>query len=203
MKVLNVGGCSKHIAIPQHYAGWDHLMLDIDPSSDADIFCDSRCMVDQLPGHKGDFDAVYCSHNLEPYYRHDIPKVLAGLKFVLKDDGFIEIRVPNMRYIFEKIVKEGLDIDAVMYESDAGPIKAIDMIYGLGAYIEQSSSDFMCHKTGFTPKTLAETLYINGFPHIFIGASIEIVAYAFLNAPSIEKMKQLNIKHSPIGETTS
>jgi hypothetical protein len=31
MRVLNVGGNSKLIPIPSHYAGWEHLLPDIDP----------------------------------------------------------------------------------------------------------------------------------------------------------------------------
>ena len=30
--MLNVGGGSKKIPIPQHYAGWDHVLLDINPA---------------------------------------------------------------------------------------------------------------------------------------------------------------------------
>src|SRR6266446_7887238 len=41
------------------------------------------------------FDAVYCSHNLEHYYRHDGATVLRGFLHVLKPDGFAEIKVPD------------------------------------------------------------------------------------------------------------
>ena len=63
-RVLNVGGASKAIPIPQHYAGWEHVLLDVDPNQEPDIVCDARELV-ELPA--GGFDAIYCSHNLEHY----------------------------------------------------------------------------------------------------------------------------------------
>src|SRR6476620_11662263 len=47
-RVLNVGGYSKTVAIPAHYAGWEHVLLDIDPASGADVVCDAR-QLDTLP----------------------------------------------------------------------------------------------------------------------------------------------------------
>jgi hypothetical protein len=38
--VLNVGGASKAIPIPDRYAGWEHLLLDIDRRRRPDIVCD-------------------------------------------------------------------------------------------------------------------------------------------------------------------
>ena len=72
-KVLNVGGNSKKIPLPPQYAGWENIVLDIDPQGKPDVVCDAR-QLRQLPS--ATYDAVYCSHNLEHYYRHDVPKVL-------------------------------------------------------------------------------------------------------------------------------
>ena len=74
MRVLNVGGASKTIPIPPHYAGWEHLLLDIDPRGEPDIVCDARELTSLPPAQ---FDAVYCSHNLEHYYRYDGRRVRA------------------------------------------------------------------------------------------------------------------------------
>ena len=71
----STSGYSKTVAIPAHYAGWEHVLLDIDPGSGADIVCDAR-RLDTLP--PAQFDAIYCPHNLEHYYAHDVPKVVAG-----------------------------------------------------------------------------------------------------------------------------
>jgi len=46
--VLNVGGGTKAIAIPAHFDGWRHDLLDIDPTGNPDVltrrvFRSSRC----------------------------------------------------------------------------------------------------------------------------------------------------------------
>ena len=61
-RVLNVGGASKQIPIPAYFNGWEHLLLDVDPRGSPDIVCDARLLT-TLPA--GQFDAIYCSHNLE------------------------------------------------------------------------------------------------------------------------------------------
>ena len=192
-KVLNVGGNSKAIPIPKHYDGWEHLLLDIDPAGKPDVVCDAR-ELGKLPA--GQFDAVYCSHNLEHYYPHDVPKVIAGFLHVLKDDGFAEVRVPDIKSVVQRWLRDGLDINDVLYQSPAGPITIRDVIYGFGAQIERTGVDFFAHKTGFTPKALADTLTGAGFgevvilerPHIF-----EVAALAFKTKPSERHRSTLNL----------
>jgi hypothetical protein len=36
---LNVGGNSEAIPLPARYAGFEHLLLDIDPKGSPDILC--------------------------------------------------------------------------------------------------------------------------------------------------------------------
>lgn len=74
-KVLNVGGNSKETPLPQKYAGWEHVILDIDPAVKPDVVCDARELSSLLCST---YDSVYCSHNLEHYYHHDVKKVLLG-----------------------------------------------------------------------------------------------------------------------------
>ncbi len=88
-RVLNVGGGSKSIPIPAHYAGWNHLLLDIDPRGNPDVVCDAR-ELDLLEPNQ--FDAIYCSHNLEHYYKHDGADSSEGYSCMsLKPDGFRRI----------------------------------------------------------------------------------------------------------------
>ena len=183
-RVLNVGGGSKKIPIPPHYAGWDHVLLDIDPAVKPDVVCDARSL-DTLPGSQ--FDAIYCSHNLEHYYRHDTGRVLRGFLHVLRPDGFAEIRVPDLRAVMQRVVRDNLELDAVLYQSNAGPISVLDVIYGLASEIEQSGSDFQQHKAGFTPHFLGRTLEAAGFGAIFLFASpdaYECRALAFRGGPT-------------------
>ena len=185
MRVLNVGGNSKKIPIPPHYDGWEHLLLDIDPAGEPDIVCDARAMTTLPPAG---YDAVWCSHNLEHYWRHDLPKVLAGFLHVLNAEGYAEIRVPDMKSVFEEMLKRGMDIDDVLYESPAGPITVNDVIYGFGRKIAESGVDFYAHKNGFTHRSLVAALKGAGFGSVYTGSGpFEISALAFKVAPTAEQ----------------
>ena len=180
-RVLNVGGNSKKIPLPPQYKGWSHDLLDIDARNDVDIVCDARNL-ETLPGSK--YDAVYCSHNLEHYHRHDVFKVLAGFRHVLSEDGFAHIRVPDIGALFHTVVRRKLDIEDVLYRSSAGPIKVRDVLYGFEAEIARSGNDFFAHKTGFTRRSLISTLKAAGFRsiHTAVG-NLEIRALAFKSRP--------------------
>jgi len=187
-KVLNVGGNSKQIPLPDVYAGWQHVLLDIDPKGNPDLVCDARELC-SLPGNE--FDSVYCSHNLEHYYRHHVGPVLKGFLHVMKADGFAYIRVPDIGSLMRIVVERNLDIDDFLYQSPAGPITVRDVLYGLGAEIERSGNDFFAHKTGFTGKSLRAALEKAGFCPVFTGTgNLEIGAYAFKN-PATEYAVQL------------
>lgn len=190
-KVLNVGGNNKEIPLPPQYAGWEHVLLDIDPRGSPDVICDAR-ELSNLP--RSVYDSVYCSHNLEHYYRHDVEKVLAGFAHVLKSDGFAFIRVPDLGELMRTVVEKNLDINDILYQSPAGPISAQDVIYGYGIEIERSGNDFYAHKTGFTQKSLMSILKSSGFPWVTTSiGNLEVMALAFLNKPSeyVEKMFNL------------
>lgn len=184
--VLNVGGGSKNVPIPAHYSGWDHLLVDIDPAVQPDVCMDARELA-KLPANQ--YDAIYCSHNLEHYFAHDVARVLNGFRHVLKEDAFAEIRVPDMGALMREVVERSLDIDDVLYSSGMGPILVRDVIYGYGKQIEESGVDFYAHKTGFTRKSLAKALKAAGF--FFIVAVLprnrEIAFIAFKQAPTEEQ----------------
>lgn len=193
-KVLNVGGNSKEIPIPPQYDGWEHVLLDIDPKGHPDVVCDARDLM-KLPG--ANYDSVYCSHNLEHYYRHDAEKVLAGFLYVLKDEGFVDIRVPDMDGLMKAVVQRGLDIDDFLYHSPAGPITVSDVIYGYGEEIKRSGNDFYAHKTGFTQKSLKAILLNAGFPIVFTRVeNLEITALAFKGQPSDRDALLFNLSGS-------
>jgi hypothetical protein len=182
--VLNVGGGSKQIPIPSHYAGWTHRLLDIAAGPDVDVALDARQLSTLDPEQ---FDAVYCSHNLEHYYPHDVPKVLGGFLHVLKPEGYAEIRVPDLTSVLATVVKNRMELDDVLYTSSAGPISAHDVIYGWGKEIERSGVEFYAHKRGFSAKSLTAALEQAGFAKIWTlvsEAGFEIRALAFKSEPT-------------------
>ena len=183
-KVLNVGGGSKSIALPPQYAAFEHLLLDIDPKGQPDIVCDAR-QLSGLPAAQ--FDAVYCSHNLEHYYRHDVPRVLAGILHVMKDGGFVQIRVPDLTELMRVTVSQGLDVDDVLYTSPSGPVMVLDVLYGHSPTIERSGEEFFAHKTGFTQKSLSNAVARAGFSSMFcMTGNLEINLIAFKGKPDPE-----------------
>jgi predicted SAM-dependent methyltransferase len=188
-KVLNVGGSSKLSAIPIYFSGWQHDLLDIDPRGNPDILCDAR-EITGLPG--GAYNAVYCSHNLEHYYRHHGIDVVRGFFHVLKEDGFAEIRVPDVSQVLKALNDQQLELDEPLYDSPAGPITAHDIIYGLQSEIIDSGQDFFSHKTGFTPKSLAKILKDGGFFKVFLRTDnsddqFSVHALAFKAEPTKEQ----------------
>ena len=179
-RVLNVGGASKGFALPPHFQDWEQLLLDIDPRGGADLVCDARQLRETAAA--GSFDAVYCSHNLEHYYRHDVDKVLQGFLHVLKPDGYAEILVPDIGGLIKLLAKEDLDIEQEIYRADIGSITAHDLFYGYAPEIEASGQDFYAHKTGFSRDSLLRALRTNGFGEIYFAPPLalpELHAFAF------------------------
>jgi len=140
------------------------------------------------------FDAVYCSHNLEHYYRHEVASVLGGFLHVLKKDGFVQIRVPDINAVMRTTIEQGLDIDDVLYQSAAGPIMVVDVLYGHGAEIERSGQDFFAHKTGFTQKSLLKALNTAGFLKVYCtlgNLEINVIAVRKKIAPAVRALFNL------------
>lgn len=186
-RLLNVGGGSKSIPLPPEYIGFEHVLLDIDPQGAPDIVLDGRQLGELAAAQ---FDAIYCSHNLEHYFRHDVPKVLGGFFHVLKPGGFAQIRVPDLTELMRRVVQGKIDLEETLYVSPAGPIAPIDVIYGLGRQIETSGVDFFAHKTGFSDQSLARAVERAGFaPNFSRVADLEINLIAFKGTPDPDNLR--------------
>lgn len=165
MKVLNVGGGANR-NLPQHYAGWEQLVLDIDPYVQADMVMDARQMTTLAAT---EYDAVFSSHCLEHFYRHDVPKVLAGFFHVLNPGGVAEIWVPNVLALMKTMLASSLDITDTWYRTGVGdPISFHDVLYGWNKAME-AGNEYYAHKCGFTPLSMRDALVKAGFEDITIG----------------------------------
>lgn len=143
-KFLNVGGANKRGELPSHFAGMEHHLLDILPGPDVDLLCDARLLTEQPCA---DYDGLFCSHNLEHYYEHEIPQVLAGFKHMLSPAGFVHIIVPNLQQAMGHMAVRMAEPDAVLYHSSAGPVRYLDLIFGHSPQIAHKGEPY-AHKFG-------------------------------------------------------
>jgi hypothetical protein len=158
---LNVGCGPAHENdhIPPYFrsADWCEIRLDVDPAAQPDIVAsitDLSCILSDS------VDCVWSSHNLEHLYSHDVERALREFLRILKPSGFIYLKVPDLQLIAELIVSNGLESPA--YDSPAGPITPLDMIYGHSASLA-AGNEFMAHRTGFSPTLLQRLLRATGF----------------------------------------
>jgi hypothetical protein len=189
--VLNVGGGTSR-ALPVTYKGWEQVLLDIDPAVLPDVVCDAKEMR-KLPPAK--YDAVFCSHNLEHFYKHEVPAVLHGFRHVLKADGFAQIAVPDMMELVERMVKDCRDLDETWYVSSGGPISFHDVIYGWGKEVARGNF-YYSHKTGFTEKSLTKALTHAGFHQVLTardGGNLHAIAFKGKAKPSASLLRTLGV----------
>jgi predicted SAM-dependent methyltransferase len=176
---LNVG-CGpihKDDGIPLYFRSpnWCEIRVDIDPATQPDIVAsitDLSCIL------SNSVDCVWSSHNLEHLYSHEVETALREFLRVLKPSGFMYLKVPDLELVAQIVVSEGLD--NVAYDSPAGPITPLDMIYGHGASIA-AGNFHMAHRTGFTPKLLMRLLRSAGIGYGVLKRkdALELSALAF------------------------
>ena len=80
-----------------------------------------------------------------------------------KPAGFALITCPDLQSVCALVAQGNLEDTA--YVSMVGPIAAIDMIYGYRKDMAEGNL-FMAHRTGFTAKTLVDSLRRAGFAAI-------------------------------------
>ena len=150
--MLHVGCGQKTLAdLPRYFAGWREVRVDIDPSVKPHLVAS----ITDLEGVRArSVDAVFSSHNLEHLYAHEVPLALAAFRRVLKDDGFALVTTPDLERVARAVAKGGLE--EKLYDSPAGPIAPIDVIFGHRASV--AASPFMAHRTGFSKKSLLRAM---------------------------------------------
>lgn len=165
-------------------------MLDIDPTVKPDVCCDALLMT-TLPARR--YDAVFCSHNLEHFYQHDVPKVLEGFLHVLKKDGFAHIAVPDVLALMHAVVEGKRDLNDTWYTCGGGPIRFHDVLYGWDKAMAAGNL-FYAHKCGFSEKSLTKALKTAGFVSVFTStANGNLEAFAFRSRPTLKQRKDCGV----------
>jgi SAM-dependent methyltransferase len=136
---------------------WKEIRFDIDEKVDPDIV---GTLLDMSAVETGSVDAIYSSHNIEHVFPHEVPIVLREFHRVLKDDGMVVLRCPDLQSVCEAVVDDKLL--QPLYESPAGPISPIDILYGHRQFIARGN-EYMAHKGGFTYSVLNDAFIEAGF----------------------------------------
>ena len=171
---------------------WQELRLDIDPSVQPDII---GTMTDMSQVKDRSVDAIFSSHNIEHLYPHEVPTALAEFVRVLADDGFCVITCPDLKSVCALVAEDKLTETA--YESPAGPIAPIDILYGHRNYMGAGNL-YMAHRCGFTEKVLRGTLNACGFPWVATlvrPGSFDLWAVACKSAKTDDELKTLAREH--------
>jgi 2-polyprenyl-3-methyl-5-hydroxy-6-metoxy-1,4-benzoquinol methylase len=189
-RFLNLGP-SKDLPVPEYFKRWTQELATAEPDSGADHNIDPRELA-SLPA--GQYDAVYCPHVLEHHYPHHVRKILAGMQHVLRPDGFTEIRTVNLAAVMKYAVEKNLDLSDPLYETDAGAVTLKEAIFGFEDDTETDASDSYAHRTGFTPKIMADTLTAAGFARVIIaGYGFNLLAYGFRAEPNVDQKAMLHL----------
>jgi SAM-dependent methyltransferase len=167
---------------------WKEVRLDIEPEIQPDIlgsFADMRGLVKDAS-----FDALYSSHSLEHLYAHEVIPALREFLRVLKPDGFALVTCPDLAAIARQLLDGGSE--GIAYQSPAGPIRPIDMLYGHSQSIG-AGRIAMAHNTGFTAPRLGRVALASGFAEVRVIAGANFDLWALMLGPqaSLEKIAPL------------
>lgn len=161
MKTLLHVGCGgsdiRNLPLLFQDGSWDEIRYDIDPVVQPDIV---GRLQDMSLLEDGAVDGIYSSHNIEHVWAFEVQPVLAEFRRVLQQDGFALVLCPDIMSVAQAVAQGYLEES--LYESPAGPITAMDILYGYHADIAKGNL-FMAHKTAFTADTLAKHLLTAGF----------------------------------------
>jgi SAM-dependent methyltransferase len=194
--VLNVG-CGPR-GREHGFAGfdqdWRELRLDIDPTVEPDLV---GTMTEMSAVASASVDAIVSSHNIEHLYPHQVPVALAEFVRVLKDDGMVLITCPDLQSVCARVAKG--ELASPLYQSPAGPIEAIDIIYGHRGAMAAGNL-FMAHLCGFTLQVLIDTLQACGFSRtagLARPEAFDLWVVASKAALSDDEIRALAVKHLP------
>lgn len=167
---------------------WQEIRLDIDPGVEPDII---GSITDLRAVCGASVDAIWSSHNLEHLNSFEVPLALAEFKRVVKPDGFVLISLPDLRAIARLIADDHLT--EPLYDSAAGPISPLDMLFGHQASLAQGNH-YMAHRTGFTGRTLGQALLDAGFAEVRVyeGQRWDLLAVATMPQTRVEVFDELS-----------
>jgi SAM-dependent methyltransferase len=162
-RLLHVGcGMSPPDKLPAIFQSpdWREIRMDIDERVKPDVV---GSITDMQAISDASVDAIWSSHNLEHVNSFEVPKVLAEFLRVLKPDGFALLTLPDLRAVARRIADDQLT--EPLYLSASGPISPLDIVFGHQASMA-AGNGYMAHRTGFTARSLGQSLIDAGFAEV-------------------------------------
>ena len=190
-RVLNAGsgaagGSTLHPAFRR--VGWEELRLDVDPNVRPDIVGSFTAMHGLVAD--ASVDAVWSSHSIEHLHTHEVVPALREFRRVLRADGFALVTCPDLRAVARLLLEA--DAETVAYQSNAGPIRVLDMIYG-HAHSIAAGRLAMTHNTGFTLQRLGRVATDAGFTETRVveGGGYDLWAFLMMPEASLDAIAEL------------
>lgn len=172
---------------------WRETRVDIDPTCKPDVIASLLDLGKVFPDDCADI--IFCSHTLEHFHDHEIPSVLSEFKRIIRPDGAVVIKTPDLLQVAEILLRD--DLEGTVYSAPAGDITILDVLYGHRPSIAEGDH-YMAHHTGFTETSLAARLLDAGFEEVATEAShsVDFVAFAYNGArPYPYILERLRNKH--------
>lgn len=170
---------------------WKEIRFDIDEKVNPDIV---GTLLDMSAVEAGSVDAIYSSHNIEHVFPHEVPIVLREFHRVLKDDGMVVLVCPDLQSVCEAVVDDKLL--QPLYESPAGPISPIDILYGHRPAIARGN-EYMAHKGGFTYSVLNDAFIEAGFKMNYGGRNPDLWELFIISFKQEKLQEEINTIAKP------
>lgn len=173
---------------------WKELRFDIDVSVSPDVI---GTLTDMSAVKTNSIDAIYSSHNIEHIFPHEVSTVFTEFIRVLKPEGFLVISCPDLQSVCAHVANGNLSDP--LYISPAGPISALDIIYGHIKAIE-NGNEYMAHRCGFTWPLLNKKLHEAGFQMVYGGQYADSFALKAIASKSMideDIIKELSNTYLP------
>ena len=170
---------------------WKEIRFDIDKKVNPDIV---GTLTDMKLVETGSVDAVYSSHSIDHIYPHEVRIALKEFYRVLKDDGIVVIKCPDLQSVCEAVAKDKL-LEPLYETSGGDKISPIDILFGWRIPIAQGN-EYVAHKCGFTYSVLNSSFFEVGFKARYGGRVQEAGApnlflVAFKQKKSEEEIKKI------------
>jgi ubiquinone/menaquinone biosynthesis C-methylase UbiE len=169
---------------------WKEIRFDIDENVNPDIV---GTLTNMKLVKTGSVDAVHSSYNIDHIYPHEVPVALKEFYRVLKDDGIVFIRCPDIQTVCEAVVQDKL-LEPLYETEDGRQISPIDILFGNRQEIA-SGNEYMAKKCGFTYSVLDVIFSKAGFKARYGGRipfnGGELALVAFKQKKSEEEIKKI------------